>query len=71
MEYVMATASSVVCPSHRIAIVMSARGRFLECRHCLLRIQFAAGSRYEVIVKQFESHSCGSPIPSEDAPRVA
>jgi hypothetical protein len=65
----MATVSSVVCPSHRIAILMSAHGRFLECQNCLLRVQFAAGSHYEVIAKQFESHSCSSPIPSEgDAP---
>jgi|HubBroStandDraft_4_1064222.scaffolds.fasta_scaffold22100_5 hypothetical protein len=68
----MATVSGVVCRSHRIAIVMSAHGRFLECRHCLLRVRFAAGSHYEVIAKQFESHSCDSLIPSKDeAPRVA
>jgi hypothetical protein len=68
----MAAVSGVACPSHRIAILMSAKGRFLECRHCLLRVQFAAGSHYEVIAKQFESHLCGSAIPSEDdAPRVA
>jgi hypothetical protein len=68
----MATVSGVVRASHRIAILMSAKGRFLECRHCLLRVRFAAGSHYDVIVKQFESRSCGSAIPSkDDAPRVA
>jgi hypothetical protein len=68
----MATVSGVVCPSHRIAILMSAEGRFLECQNCRVRVRFVAGSHYEAIAKQFESRSCGSPIPSEDdAPRVA
>jgi hypothetical protein len=72
VEYAMTTVTSVVCPSRRIASLMSAHGRFLECQNCFLRVQFAADSHYEVIARQFESHSCGSPIPSEDdAPRVA
>jgi hypothetical protein len=58
------SASSCVCPSHRIAILMSVEGRFLECRNCLLRVKFPAGAHYEVIAKQFESHSCSSSISS-------
>ena len=59
-------------PSHRIAILMSAEGRFLECLNCLLRVPFTSGAHYEVIAKQFDSHSCSSPIPlKDDAPRVA
>jgi hypothetical protein len=34
---------------------MSAEGRFLECRHCRLRVQFAAGAHYEEIARQFDS----------------
>ena len=52
------SASSVVCISHCIAILMSSAGRFLECRNCLRRVQFPAEAQYELIAKQFESHSC-------------
>jgi hypothetical protein len=58
------SASSLACPSHSIAIVMSAEGRFLECLNCRLRVRFTAGARYEVIAKQFDSHVCGSAISS-------
>jgi hypothetical protein len=58
------SANSFVPPSHRIAILMSAAGRFLECRTCHLDLTFPAGAHYEVIAKQFESHSCSSTISS-------
>jgi hypothetical protein len=68
LEYAM-SASSPTLPAHRIGILMSAAGRFLECRDCDLRFRFPMESRYDEIAKQFESHSCTSPIPSaEDAP---
>jgi hypothetical protein len=51
-------------PSHSIAMLMSAEGRFLECRICRLRVQFTSGAHYEVIAKQFESHPCGSSFSS-------
>jgi hypothetical protein len=63
VEYAM-SGSSVVCISHRIAILMSSEGRFLECRNCLRRVRFLAGAHYEVIAKQFESHSCSASISS-------
>ena len=55
--------SSITSSSHLIAILMSAAGRCLSCRHCGLRFAFPTGSHYESIVKQFESHLCGSPRP--------
>jgi hypothetical protein len=60
------SAIGVPFPLHRIAILMSVEGRFLECQNCFLRIEFAAGAHYEVIAKQFESHSCSCAIPSKD-----
>src|SRR5450432_2050052 len=62
------SARSLANPSHCVAILMSAEGRFLECRNCLLRVQFASGAHYEVIVQQFESHPCG---PLISIPEVA
>ena len=55
-------ARSVTNPSHCVAIVMSAKGRFLECRNCLLRVRFVSGAHYEVIAKQFEAHPCAPVI---------
>jgi hypothetical protein len=62
------SANSLTRPSHRVAILMAAEGRFLECLNCRLRIRFSAGTQYEVIVRQFDSHLCGSSISS---PRLA
>jgi hypothetical protein len=59
------SASTSLCPTHRIAILMSVKGRFLECRNCLLRVQFPAGTHYEVIAKQFEPHSCSASLSSK------
>jgi hypothetical protein len=58
------SARSLACPSHSIAILMSAEGRFLECQNCRLRVHFSAGAHYEVIARQFESHPCGSSFSS-------
>jgi hypothetical protein len=65
LEYAM-SASTSVPPPHRISILMFAAGRFLVCRDCELRLGFPAGARYDTIAKEFESHSCSSPIPSKD-----
>jgi hypothetical protein len=54
----MSTCSSA--PSaHRIAILMSPMGRFLQCRDCHLTLGFPVGSQYNAIAKQFGSHVCG------------
>ncbi|MFZ0897932.1 MAG: PAS domain S-box protein [Candidatus Sulfotelmatobacter sp.] len=53
-------------PHHQIAILMSGAGRFVTCRDCHVRIEFPTGAHYDTIVKQFESHLCGSPRPSSD-----
>jgi len=47
---------------HRIGILMSQTGRFLECIACRLSFTFPPGSHYETIAKQFESHPCQSAI---------
>jgi PAS domain S-box-containing protein len=57
------SASSIVSFSRLIAALMSGAGRDLTCRHCGLRFEFPAGSHYESIVKQVDSHFCGSPRP--------
>src|ERR1700676_1670213 len=53
--------------SHRIAILMSVAGRFLECRDCQRNFAFPVGTHYPTIAKQFESHSCPQ-SPSKDNP---
>jgi hypothetical protein len=59
-------ASSSTSPPHRVAILMSPAGRFLQCRDCQLSFPFPAGAHYDATVKQFESHLCSSPIRSKD-----
>jgi hypothetical protein len=64
------SANSFAISSHRIAILMSIAGRFLECRDCQRNFAFPTGTHYPTIAKQFESHLC-SPLPSKDnAPRT-
>jgi|GEM_PF-1439922 len=58
-------------PSHLIAILMSASGRFVVCRKCHLSIEFLSGAHYETITKQFESHVCVNPHFSKDEARSA
>jgi hypothetical protein len=43
---------------HRIGILMSQTGRFLECIACRLSFEFPHGCHYETIAKQFEIHPC-------------
>ncbi len=56
------SASSSPQPPHRIGILMSPRGRFLECSSCHLSFNFPDGAQSGAIAKQFESHLCDSPI---------
>jgi hypothetical protein len=49
---------------HRIGILMSPAGRFLECINCQLRIEFPAEARYDTIVKLFEVHPCRRATPA-------
>ena len=51
LEYAMSAGSSP--PPHRIGILLSPVGRFLQCRD---------GAKFGAIAKQFESHLCLSPI---------
>ena len=65
-------ASSSTSPPHRVAILMSPAGRFLQCRDCQLSFPFPTGAHYDTIANHFESHLCSSPVPSkDDTPRVA
>ncbi len=41
---------------------MSPEGRFLQCRDCQLTYTFPDGLKFGVIAKQFDTHSCVSPI---------
>jgi len=52
--------------SHRIGIVTSPVGRFLQCRDCQLTYTFPDGVEFDAIAKQFESHLCLPPIRSPD-----
>ena len=51
-------------PPHRIAILMSGGGRFLECRDCLLSFEFPDGAQFSTTAKHFEFHRCSAPIRS-------
>lgn len=64
------SASSFRPCAHRLAILMSPVGRFLQCRDCHLSFEFPAETHYNAIAKQFESHLCGSfPVePKDDGP---
>jgi len=47
--------------THRIGVLMSPAGRYLECEDCLLRFDFPVGAPYEVIATRFRSYQCPSP----------
>jgi len=49
-------------PRHRIGILMSPAGRFLECADCQIGFKFPDGTQFGAIAKQFESYLCGPPI---------
>jgi hypothetical protein len=63
----MPASSSPPSPSlHRIGIVMSPVGRFLQCRDCQLSYTFPDGVEYGTLAKQFETHLCLPSIRSPD-----
>lgn len=55
------------CPEHRIGILMSQTGRFLECISCRLSFAFPPGTQYETVARQFEAHRCGSVTSSSES----
>jgi hypothetical protein len=57
----MSASSSPPPPPHRIAILMSREGRFLQCMDCQLIHPFPDGIKFGVVAKQFEAHSCVTP----------
>ncbi len=64
LKYAMSANSST--PSgHHIGILMSPKGRFLECVNCRLSFKFPDGAPYDTVAKQFESHSCDVPSPTK------
>ena len=60
MDHVMSANNSPPPPPHRIAVIMSPEGRFLQCRDCHLTLTFPDGTQYGTVSKQFESHQCSS-----------
>jgi hypothetical protein len=48
--------------AHRVGILMSQNGRFLECIRCHLSFAFPPGTQYDTIAKQFESYLCASAV---------
>jgi hypothetical protein len=56
------SANSSPPPPHRIAILMSPEGRFLQCRDCQLTYTFPDGLKFGVVAKQFDAHTCITPI---------
>ena len=57
----MSASSSTPSP-HRIAILMSPVGRFLQCRDCQLSFTFPDGAQFGPIANQFGPYPCSSPI---------
>ena len=62
LEHAVCKATSSPPPRHRIDILMSPAGRFLECVDCQISFKFPDGAPFGAIAKQFESHLCGPPI---------
>lgn len=57
LEYAVSESRS--SPStHRISVIMSPAGRFLQCSDCQLSYTFPEGAEYRMIAKNFESHRC-------------
>jgi hypothetical protein len=52
--------------AHRIGILMSQTGRFLECIACRLSFAFPPGAHYDTVAKQFDPHVCKSAVSPED-----
>lgn len=57
-----ANSSSRPAPPHRIAVIMSPVGRFLQCSECKLSYVFPHGIQIGTLAKEFEVHPCTSPI---------
>lgn len=49
--------------THRIAIQMSAEGRFLICLDCELRFEFPSETPYLALTHEFASHACQAAAP--------
>ena len=50
-------------PPHRLAVLLSPAGRFLECSNCHLSFNFPYGERFVAVAKQFDAQLCSSSIP--------
>jgi hypothetical protein len=60
--WTMPASSSPPPPSlHRIAIITSPVGRFLQCSDCKLSYVFPDGVQFGTIAKQFDAHPCDAP----------
>jgi hypothetical protein len=57
-----ANSSSRPPPPHRIAVIMSPVGRFLQCSECKLSYVFPDGVQFGTLAKEFEVHPCIAPI---------
>ncbi len=57
MEKAIPSCSSPIS-AHRIGILMSQTGRFLECIKCRLSFAFPPGTHYDTVAKQFDAHLC-------------
>jgi len=53
-------------PVHRIVILMSPLGRFVQCKDCELSLEFPMGMRLNEIAKEYESRPCSPPVSSSD-----
>lgn len=62
LEHAVSKVTSSLPPRHRIGILMSPAGRFLECGDCQISFKFPDGAQFGAIAKQFEFHLCGSQI---------
>lgn len=62
LEHAVSKAASSPLPRHRIGILMSPEGRFLECAACQISFKFPDGAQFDVIAKEFEFHLCGPPM---------
>ena len=54
----MSKATSSTLPRHRIDILMSPAGRFLECRDCQISFSFPDGAQFGTIAKQALADNC-------------
>lgn len=57
----MSASSSPPSSPHRIGLLMSPVGRFLECKDCHVSFEFPDGAGFDAVAKQFQSLLCGSP----------